>query len=82
VGSLPWALGYLPAKEGVVPQLIVEPRDVPFDLGLFPKLQIGHGSLLNLRLRYLKLTVVEWMVFLGSLVCVPAALRVASATGI
>jgi hypothetical protein len=81
VGSLPWALGYLPAKEGVVPQLVADPRDVPFDLGVFPKLRIGHGSLLNLRLAYLELGVVEWMVFLASLTFLPAALWCASAAG-
>jgi len=39
------------------------------------------GSLLNLRVRYLKLSLVEWFVFLASLACVPAAIRVAGATG-
>lgn len=54
---------------------------VPFDLYLVPNLQIGYGSLLNPRLRHLKLSLIEWFVILASLACVPAALRVAGATG-
>ena len=73
VGNCPWALGYLPAKQGVVPELIEDPVDVPFDLGLFPRLHVGHGILLNLRLRYLMLTAVEWMAFFVSLACLSAA---------
>jgi hypothetical protein len=82
VGSFPWVLGYLPAKEGVVPGMIEDPRDVPFDLQLFPQLgSVGYGILLNLRPSYLRLTFFEWVVFIASLACVPAAIWIAGRAG-
>jgi hypothetical protein len=81
VGSLPWSLGYLPAKDGVVPALIEDQRDVPYDLTEFPELRVGYGSLLNLRWSYLKLTVVEWLLFLGAFACLPAAVWAAGRAG-
>jgi hypothetical protein len=82
VGSYPWVLGYLPAKEGVVPGLIEEPRDVPYDLGMFPRLRgVGYGILLNLRPGYLKLSFLEWCVFMASLACIPVAVLAAGRVG-
>lgn len=71
VGSFPWMWGNLPAKEGVIPGLIADPRDVA----------CGYGSLVNLRLPYLKLGIAEWLLFAASLACLVAALRVAAVTG-
>jgi len=77
VGSFPWMLGNLPAKEGVIPGLIVDTRDVACDRALFPGLcDVGHGSLVNLKLPYLKLAIAEWLVFAASLASIAAALRV------
>jgi hypothetical protein len=82
VGSFPWVLGYLPAKEGVVPGVIEDPRDVPFDLGMFPRLRgVGYGILLNLRPSYLRFTFLEWAVFIASLACAPVAVWVAGRVG-
>jgi hypothetical protein len=62
--------------------MIEDPRDVPFDLQLFPQLgSVGYGILLNLRPSYLRLTFFEWAVFIASLACVPAAIWIAGRAG-
>src|SRR5262249_15045268 len=82
VGSYPWVLGYLPAKEGIIPGVIEDPRDVPYDLGMFPRLRgVGYGILLNLRPSYLELSFWEWAVFIASLACAPSAVWIARRAG-
>jgi hypothetical protein len=81
VGSYPWMLGNLPAKEGVIPELIVDPRDVGCDRTFAPQLcHVGYGSLINLRLPYLKLGITDWLVFAVALVCLLGALWVVAVT--
>lgn len=63
--SSQWRYGYLPKKEGVV----ADDWDMPLRLD-------PHGSnLLNLKYRYLKLTPVEWAIFILAISVIVFALR-------
>lgn len=49
VGNLSWNYGFLPVKSGIK----VDDRDLPFP-----------GSLINLRYKYLRLTLIEWGIYI------------------
>jgi len=61
--STQWRYGYLPAKEGVIP----DDHDFPPNL--------GKNNLINLKFRYLKLSSVEWMTFMLAVFVIILAIR-------
>lgn len=61
--STQWRYGCLPTKGGIIP----DDWDFPINL--------GKNSLLNLKYRYLKLTPVEWGIFILAIVAIILAIR-------